>query len=81
MESQCLYVTIFRWNDVMACLIFQVSDPSTTLLFRATGSTTPAVVTSTENLMGLEFFVFGAKTEIATSTTYGWQAAYSTVTV
>jgi hypothetical protein len=73
-----MYFHHSRWSDhIITCSTFQVLEGDTVYLFGVTGSTIPAVVTTTENYMRLVFTSIGST--IHNSAIYNWQATYTAV--
>ncbi len=74
-----MYLNHSRWSDhIITCSTFQVVEgDDTDLLSGVTGSTIPAVVTTTENYMRLVFTSIGST--IQNSAIYNWQATYTAV--
>jgi hypothetical protein len=72
------YFRHIRWNDrITFCLTFQGYDKITIYLDSVTGSTIPDVVTTTSNVMLLQFIT--SRSTKPNTAIYNWQATYTAV--
>jgi dolichyl-phosphate-mannose--protein O-mannosyl transferase len=75
------YCTLYYIYHITYCLTCQVADTGSLYLSGATGSLTPAVVTTTSNIVYL-FFSSHASNAFSVSTSiYNWRATYTAITV